>query len=680
MDSKILKTATFAVLILMLIVYSTNAQNSKLINQDFSLKGDVSLIGKWHGNQIKLRWGFDHPQLWYHHLKRPISLYRRNVTKNGKYEKLADILPMDSTGMEQLAFQTKDEMLVVSLENIHRNWSNTNFDSYANILEKNDNFHNRWSLTHLAADRSFAAAKASGLGFLDTPPNSEDIYAYKIAAEGNAIISDYKVIYKKKDFAPAIFEIIEAEEKVIINWDKNLHDYHFTAYWIETSTDGINFKKSSDVPFIQMVDVSVKDERRFYSYSLPVSNYQKTFIRLIGIDPFGDESLPSSVEIGMGRDKTPPPPAYLIADSSKTHLTKSFTIIHDSPQEVASYHLERTFGNETIIIKNWLDPKQTVGIDSVSIEGIYKYRIIAVDSAGNEAHSPFIYAKMYDLLPPAKAPKLQAIPDTSGVISLYWEAHPESDIIGYNVYAADGKQRNFTKLNNHIHRLHVYLDTISLALMNEKRYYYIVAVDNDYMLSPASDTLEVKRPDKMPPAPAHIANYEVTDTSIRLTIFPSSSRDVVKHELWRKEADKPYELLANLLTIPPYYEDKSIAPSTKYTYHIVAIDELGLKSKAVKEIHLLSKNLKAGKPSLNLNENDGVLMLGIISEIPTSENVIVFKSVNDGPYERWTVTDTFPIKDLAKGKNKVAYRAAYCSNAGLVGPLSDKIIWTSKTN
>ena len=84
MNSKILKTSTFAALILMLIVYSTNAQNSKQINQDFSLKGDVSLIGKWHGNQITLRWGFDHPQLWYHHLKRPTSLYRRNVSKNGK--------------------------------------------------------------------------------------------------------------------------------------------------------------------------------------------------------------------------------------------------------------------------------------------------------------------------------------------------------------------------------------------------------------------------------------------------------------------------------------------------------------------------------------------------------------------------------------------------------------------
>ncbi|MBK8393379.1 MAG: hypothetical protein IPL23_30765 [Saprospiraceae bacterium] len=80
--------------------------------------------------------------------------------------------------------------------------------------------------------------------------------------------------------------------------------------------------------------------------------YQINWYRSIG-----DESLPSSVEIGIGRDKTPPPPAYLIADSSKTHLTKSFTIIHDSPQEVASYHLERTFGNETMIIKKLARPK-----------------------------------------------------------------------------------------------------------------------------------------------------------------------------------------------------------------------------------------------------------------------------------------------------------------------------------
>lgn len=654
-------------------------QQGKRVDPAYSVHGDISLIGKWDANKVKLRWGYDHPELWYHQINKPLAVFRRNVTMKGQYEKIADILPLDSTAMELLAAETNDEMLVVTLENMYRHWDNTTFDGYSNILEKNDNFFNRWSLTHLAADRSFTAAKAAGLAFVDTPPDPTASYAYKVEAKGNKIISDYKVIFHKKPFVPVIFDLIEGEGHVIINWDKKLHDYHYTAYWIETSTDGKNFARTSDAPFIQMVDVSVTDQRKFYSYTLPSTNYKKTFIRLIGIDAFGDESQASTVESGMAKDKTPPSPPFVMADSMKTHLSKKFTLSHEHPQDVNVYHLERSFDNETTIIKNWLSPDKPEGMDSVSQEGMYKYRVIAVDSAGNEAFSPYVYTKIYDLLPPSQPSKPHALTDTTEVISIYWEPHPEKDVIGYNVYAADGLKRNFTKLNSHIHRQHFFLDTLNLSLMNEKRYYYIVAVDNDYMLSLPSEALEVLRPDKMPPSPAHIANYEVTDSSIRLTIFPSSSRDVASHQLWRKEGGQ-YSLIQALTTIPPYIEDKNIKSATAYTYKIIAIDHGGRQSKAVKEIHLSSKVAALATPMGELVEGDGGKLSLLLSQtMPKNGAVVVFRSVDGGPFSRWKVTESFPVNDVAVNKNALAYKLAFRADSGQLGPLSEQIVWTSKT-
>ncbi|MCB0649459.1 MAG: hypothetical protein KDC49_22475 [Saprospiraceae bacterium] len=666
--------------ILLLLAYQPLlAQEKVKIDPAFSLEGDVSLIGKWDTNTIKLRWGFTHPQLWYHHINKPVTLFRRNVTKKGQYVKIAEIMPLDSTTMESLASTTGDEMLVVTLENIYRHWENTTFKDYGSVLERNDNFHNRWSLTHLAADRSFLAAKAAGLGYVDTPPSSDDTYAYKIVADGNVIISDYKVVFRKKEFIPVIFDVVEEEGNLVINWDKKLHDYHFTAFWIEYSTDSIQFSRANDAPYIQMIDQSVTDQRKFYSYRLSVTNYQKTFVRLVGIDPFGEESTASPIESGMGRDKTPPPPPVLVADTSKTHLTRLFHIQQENGADVASYTLERSIGNQTTVIKNWAKGGAASATDTLPFEGIYKYRLIALDAAGNEAPGSFIYTKIYDLIPPAKPSKPSAITDTSGVISLYWDKHPEQDVIGYNIYAADGNGRNFIKLNAHIHRQHIYLDTVKLSLMNEKRHYYITAVDNDYMISACSDTLIVNRPDIVPPSPAHIVNYLVTDTSIRLTIFPSSSRDVVRHELWRKEGDSGFTLHQSFTDIPKSFEDLSIKPSTAYTYSIIAIDDVGLQSKAVKEVHLTTLPGLLPIPDAELSATDGTIQLSLRNQLPPSGKIVVYKSIDNGPLLRLKESNRLPFEDKNTAYQNITYRLAFKDDLGHQGPLSAPITWTSKT-
>ncbi|MBK9690064.1 MAG: hypothetical protein IPO65_20980 [Saprospiraceae bacterium] len=63
---------------------------------------------------------------------------------------------------------------MVVLENIYRNWGNSTFSDYGTILEKTDNFNNRWSLVHLVADQFALAAEAAGLRFTEIKPSIQN--------------------------------------------------------------------------------------------------------------------------------------------------------------------------------------------------------------------------------------------------------------------------------------------------------------------------------------------------------------------------------------------------------------------------------------------------------------------------------------------------------------------------
>ena len=65
-----------------------------------SNKNVIQLQGKHYRDSIVLRWGYTDAKLWYKMLKQPVKVYRRNVSQNGKYEAIAEIMPWDSTKIE----------------------------------------------------------------------------------------------------------------------------------------------------------------------------------------------------------------------------------------------------------------------------------------------------------------------------------------------------------------------------------------------------------------------------------------------------------------------------------------------------------------------------------------------------------------------------------------------------
>ena len=535
--------------------------------------------------------------------------------------------------METFASSANEpDMPMVILQNIHRNWENTYREGDASLMEKIDNFNNRWSLVHYAADMNKNAARMAGLMYVDRDIDPDKLYSYKIqAAPGNFFPREsYQMVNNNRpESPPKIYDALGKEKEIHLLWERAYHEKRFSGYFIEKSKDGVSFDRINKVPYVQMFSTDL-DDADFIIYKDSVHTEEIHYYRLIGIDAFGDESQPSIILSAASKDVTPPPAPILSIDTQDKHLSATLSWAQPEGEPVTTYHLKRTFGDASYTFQDWADGTLVAKEDKALIEGLYGYQLIAEDSLGNQSLSNEVYVKIHDLEPPMAPTGLSATRNTSGNIILTWEEGKELDIIGYYVYAADGEKRNLTRITDVPHRSRLYIDSLSRNLQNEKRHYQIVAVDNDYMVSTFSEILEVERPDFTPPSPSLINHYEVNQEGIHLHFLPSSSRDVQSHRLRRKmKGIENWETLWTTEESRMSYIDTEVEPSTTYTYTYQAIDDQGNESRVVREVEVSTAAEALPTPQLS-----GQIIENKISLSWKSENnikqALIYRSYNQG--------------------------------------------------
>ncbi len=642
-------------------------------------KGDIHLLTKQYGDSIVLRWGYDQPSLWYGTLKNGVRVSRKSITDGEeKYQEVGIVKPMKEADLENLAFANEqNEMLVVILQHTYKDWEDTHFGSDDDFYGRSANFSNRWTFVHYASDRNALAAQAAGMRFTDRDVVAGKIYSYKVETLGRDYAVDYSVVSSQiRNFVPILENGERKKETIIIEWNRGIHDYHYSGYFIERSDDGKVFQVLNKVPYVLGVDDNMEAQYQDYAYIDSIANDRSYYYRFRGVDAFGDLSLPSNVMKIDQADVTPPPmPILKLNEGEVTHLTK--VLEWDQPGDVSdivTYHLQRSRAGKVEIIKDWATPDMRTKTDRVRESGYYTYRLIAEDAAGNQSMSNEFYTKLNDALPPIIPTGLKGKSDTSGIITLTWDEHPESDVIGYYVYAADGTRRDMQRQTGQVYRARIYFDTVDLNTLNEKRYYSIVAIDKEYKTSAYSDTIQVDRPDVIPPAPTHIAEYEVSPEGIRLKFIPSSSRDVVEHRLYRKGGvDSLYRLVKSITAWESTYMDTDVKSGETYTYKFIAIDEAGLESNVVKEPSLTAYNQNVSQLSLQAIEEKGKVLLTWTGEVDAS-SIFIFRSKNGGPFITYRTLSAAEssFTDYAAKKNaEYAYRIQVASDSGVRSPFSN---------
>jgi len=461
-------------------------------------------------------------------------------------------------------------------------------DSPKGFAERNDHEENLFGFNLLSADLDRDAAIASGLGYMvkDVDTNYFGTYRIRLAQPVLSKYVDTTMHYafgRKAIFSPVeIDTIVQSENAVMVQWFSGNSGNKPTAYYIERSEDNKTFIRLNKQPYLdiktnmnQLIDL-VK-----YTDSLE-ENYKPYYYRVIGINSFAQESEPSVSVKAMGADVTPPnTPLNVTSQETKDGIVVINWDWSDlnKDNDLQGFYVEKSNSSKgpfTRMNNEILPPKTNKFLDNNPDDvSTNYYKVIAIDDKGNTSESALSFAITEDKNPPAAPTGLEGEIDSSGMLLLTWEPPADKDVRGYLVHFSNGKDANYAVIPGPYLTQPFYIDSLSLNTLTESIYYYVVALDLSYNPSVASEIVEVKKPDIVPPTASFFKNYKVEMGAINIEWVKSKSTDVEKVELWRRSTDTEWELVNGFDDSKKMYSDKAVEEGAFYEYTLKTYDDAG---------------------------------------------------------------------------------------------------------
>ena len=389
--------------------------------------------------------------------------------------------------------------------------------------------------------------------------------------------------------------------------------------------------------------------------------------------------MPSNVIEAMGRDRTAPEPPVITSVKDVNGKIVFEWKINNPPDDLAGFLVGKSDsigGNYNPLTKEKLKPNVRSYTDYFpDAIGENYYIVFAVDTANNVSASYPAYGFLTDSIPPAKPIGLRGKIDTNGVVTVSWPIGKEPDIIGYRVYYANAIEHEFSNLTPYPLQDTLFVDTLNLNTLTKEIYYQIAAVDRNYNHSERSNILKLIKPDIVPPVSPLISDYFVSDTAVVITYVPSSSKDVFKYRMFRKEEneDKENNWLAikewkNQKQLSNVFTDTDVSGPNYYQYAIQAEDSSGNTSElspylSVRVYKSIQSFLITGFEARYEKENKSIILKWNKPQSPFHYYVI-YRKLNDNRMTNFASADslnsTFTDNEIYNiGKYQYGIKAVY---------------------
>ena len=564
--------------------------------QKASPKDFIYIVADGKGDYTRLRWAPSSPFLWQMGNRYGYTITKYLVSKDGhmttgapKQEPLstAPVKPAASDLMKALG--ERDSMITVMESLIYDN-NEASSAGPGGIMGRSSMLTQRFSYALLIADLDYRAAQAAGLAFTDNHVQKGERYIYKITVNLPADLQ-HEVQYKEGTVfcvggeqwkMPGIGkpDLEISDNYATLHWNIEHLTGFYTAYEIERSGDGIHYTPATDLPFIQMSKGKTPTLATFTD-SLYQPNTDSIYYRVRGINPFGERSAFSH----------PAAQRNFIIPDYRPHIDS----IHNIPGSLirVCWHLPDSITRKTEglhllvankadgpyfpVTKDLLSPSDNGYTDSIHfVSSYYKLSVVYKEQHKTYTSLPYLY-QGEDSIAPAKPVLVQAVIDSLGKVTLHWKANKEHDLLGYRVFRANSLSEEFTEITRHPYADTVWQDAINLNTLTPHIYYTLLAVDRYYNASHYSDTVMLKRPDTLAPAPAIIANTIIKADKVFLAMVATQSPDVMTYLLQRVDLARPKDtvLLTQLLPSKQdslFYNDTSVTGGNTYQYLLFTID------------------------------------------------------------------------------------------------------------
>ena len=196
-----------------------------------------------------------------------------------------------------------------------------------------------------------------------------------------------------------------------------------------------------------------------------------------------------------------------------------------------------------------------------------------------------------------------------------------------------------------------------------------MAVDWVHNYSEFSETIELKKPDIIPPTTPIFSDYKVSEDGIRMEWVASSSKDVVRHELFRKLDTGDWQLIATVDTTGQHnYLDEMVEPDSIYSYTIEAVDDDSNRSKQASPLQLkmIDFSKKPAIETLTVSPDEENKLVNLEWDYPYEGNYrfILYRAKNESPFVSYESLDgdenSFTDRNVQAGQSyKYTFRVIY---------------------
>ncbi|MGZ3863895.1 MAG: fibronectin type III domain-containing protein [Bacteroidia bacterium] len=548
-----------------------------------------------------------------------------------------------------------------------------------------------YALALKSCDLYIDIAKASGLYFEDGSFSPNEVYVYKISLWNAPATFKYtpllitvntgekRELMKLKQISAKFYD-----RKSIISFTTANTDEDYSGFWIERSDDSTNFSTVNKAPIIHSFTSfdSGKTESS-YTDSLPENN-KKFYYRVRGISYFGDLSMPSNIVSGKGKkDFT----EYPFIDSTTIIKNKTVRLKFSMPEkydikELKAFVIMRSDkkkGNYNIFAS--LSPKQGYFTDEQPMQDNY-YKICAININNDSTFSFTTHAKLIDDVPPAIPTGITGKIDTSGNVTLAWDANKENDLLGYRVFRCNSKKEQPVEVTKEILKEPKFSDKITLQTLTKEVYYTVRSVDKVHNNSIHSDFCKLTRPDKIAPVAPVFKEAVYNDSAINLKWLLSTSSDVWNYKLSRSSsANSAWKTIKEWHTNDSLknYVDTSVRIGDSYRYKLEVYDEAGNvtgeNSPIVKFLPAFAPKIKTLKATVDLKKR--TISLDWKNNLADVYSYTIYKTKGEGDLRVLKTVNgniiNFTDTELYPG-NKYHYTIKATLNSGIESKMSDILI------
>lgn len=513
-----------------------------------------------------------------------------------------------------------------------------------------------YSFYFLTASYEPQAAVLSASGYIDSSVVAGKQYDYRITVADNNMHQD-TAVWK----APAAAQqlprapLLRADfsnRKVTLGWNlKDVAEHYFATVIERSLNDSLHFAAYT-IPMVKIRTHENSTEEDFLvNQDDYIANGIPTYYRIKGLNLFGIRGGASNVVSGVaGPDLNIAPVISKVEEVEKGLPLLQWTLPDSVKPVVLKYEIWQSRLPDTGYkkvgeVKAGVPFLQEMAVKPMDVN-YFVVKAIGTRAGQITTSVPYLYQPIDSIAPAAPQP-IAGIADSNGVVTLTWKPNKEADMLGYRILKSTRVGSEFVLMNATPVTGTSYHDTIAVKQLNSFIFYKVVAVDGHYNESKASAPLQVRRPDKIPPAPARLKTTRSDNKRIYVGLVPSFSKDVAHYRLFRMAAGdsaSQWQQIALLDKNDTVYADKAVKEAVLYSYAVQAVDEAGLVSPlsaVVKGEIPRSKEAPRGVKNLNvyISREYKYIELNWSNGEDNAKRYLLYKAGNDG---KLTLIATLP--------------------------------------